>query len=81
MLVDTDGVSDVPIKGIGAPITSNMFGKAIVGDVSSYYRSKAQIDLNALPDNVEAQQSVVQATLTEGAVGYRHFAVVSGQKR
>ncbi|MEY1237935.1 outer membrane usher protein [Providencia manganoxydans] len=80
MLVDTDGVSDVPIKGIGAPITSNMFGKAVVGDVSSYYRNKAQIDLNMLPDNVDAQQSVVQATLTEGAVGYRHFAVVSGQK-
>lgn len=57
-----------------------MFGKAVVGDVSSYYRSKAQIDLNTLPDNVDAQQSVVQATLTEGAVGYRHFAVVSGQK-
>lgn len=80
MLVDTHGVSDVPIKGIGAPITSNMFGKAVVGDVSSYYRNKAQIDLNMLPDNVDAQQSVVQATLTEGAVGYRHFAVVSGQK-
>lgn len=80
MLVDTDGVSDVPIKGIGAPTTSNMFGKAVVGDVSSYYRNKAQIDLNMLPDNVDAQQSVVQATLTEGAVGYRHFAVVSGQK-
>ncbi len=80
LLVDTDGVADVPIKGIGAPITSNMFGKAVVGDMSSYYRSKAQIDLNTLPDNVDAQQSVVQATLTEGAVGYRHFAVVSGQK-
>lgn len=80
MLVDTDGVANVPIKGIGAPITSNMFGKAVVGDVNSYYRSKAQIDLNTLPDNVDAQQSVVQATLTEGAVGYRHFAVVSGQK-
>lgn len=80
MLVDTDGVADVPIKGFGAPITSNVFGKAVVGDVNSYYRSKAQIDLNALPDNVDAQQSVVQATLTEGAVGYRHFAVVSGQK-
>lgn len=80
MLVDTDGVANVPIKGIGAPITSNMFGKAIVGDISSYYRNKAQIDLNTLPDNVDAQQSVVQATLTEGAVGYRHFAVVSGQK-
>ncbi|QZY66651.1 outer membrane usher protein (plasmid) [Providencia rettgeri] len=80
MLVDTDGVPNVPIKGFGAPITSNSFGKAVVGDVNSYYRSKAQIDLNALPDNVDAQQSVVQATLTEGAVGYRHFAVVSGQK-
>ncbi|WP_272520760.1 outer membrane usher protein [Providencia sp. PROV223] len=80
MLVDTDGVAGVPIKGFGAPIISNAFGKAVVGDVNSYYRSKAQIDLNALPDNVDAQQSVVQATLTEGAVGYRHFAVVSGQK-
>lgn len=80
MLVDTDGVAGVPIKGFGAPVTSNTFGKAIVGDINSYYRSKAQIDLNALPDNVDAQQSVVQATLTEGAVGYRHFAVVSGQK-
>lgn len=80
LLVDTDGVAKVPIKGFGAPVESNMFGKAIVGDVSSYYRSKAQIDLNALPDNVDAQQSVVQATLTEGAVGYRQFAVVAGQK-
>lgn len=80
MLVDTDGVADVPIRGFGAPITSNAFGKAVVGDVNSYYRSKAQIDLNALPDNVDAQQSVVQATLTEGAVGYRRFAVVSGAK-
>ncbi|MGM0939173.1 MAG: outer membrane usher protein [Pseudomonadota bacterium] len=80
MLVDTDGVADVPIKAFGAPIVTNRFGKAVVGDVNSYYRSKAHIDLNTLPDNVDAQQSVVQATLTEGAVGYRHFAVVSGQK-
>ncbi|WP_289708561.1 FimD/PapC C-terminal domain-containing protein, partial [Escherichia coli] len=28
----------------------------------------------------EATQSVVQATLTEGAIGYRKFAVLSGQK-
>lgn len=80
LLVDTDGVPNVPIKGFGAPVESNGFGKAIVGDVNSYYRSKAQIDLNTLPDNVDAQQSVVQATLTEGAVGYRRFAVVAGQK-
>lgn len=80
MLVDTDGVAEVPIVGAGAPITSNAFGKAVVGDINSYYRSKAQIDLNALPDHADAQQSVVHATLTEGAVGYRQFGVVSGQK-
>lgn len=81
LLVDTDGISDVPIKGYNSPITSNRFGKAVVTDLSSYYRNKASIDLNALPDNVDAQQSVVQATLTEGAVGYRKFSVISGQKR
>ncbi|EMI5491525.1 outer membrane usher protein [Providencia stuartii] len=80
MVVDTDGVAGVPIKGFGAPVESNMFGKAVVGDVNSYYRSKAQIDLNKLPDNVDAQQSVVQATMTEGAVGFRRFEVVAGQK-
>ena len=80
MLVDTEGVANVPIKGFGAAVESNRFGKAVVGDVSSYFRSKAQIDLNTLPDNIDAQQSVVQATLTEGAVGYRQFKVISGQK-
>lgn len=81
LLVDTDGISDVPIKGYGSPITSNRFGKAVVTELSSYYRNKASIDLNALPNDVDAQQSVVQATLTEGAVGYRKFSVISGQKR
>ncbi|MEY0563380.1 fimbria/pilus outer membrane usher protein, partial [Providencia manganoxydans] len=80
LLVGTDGIANVPVKGFGAPVTTNVFGKAVVGDISSYYRSKAQIDLNALPDDVDAQQSVVQVTLTEGAVGYREFAVVAGQK-
>lgn len=80
MLVDTEGVAKVPIRGFGAPVESNVFGKAIVGDVNSYYRSKANIDLNALPDDIDAQQSVVQATLTEGAVGYRKFSVLAGKK-
>ncbi|PCO16524.1 hypothetical protein CQA18_27715, partial [Enterobacter hormaechei] len=31
-------------------------------------------------DEAEATQSVVQATLTEGAIGYRRFNVISGQK-
>lgn len=81
MLVDTDGVSNVPIRGTGAPVYSNVFGKAIIPDINSYYRNRTKIDVNALPENVEAIESVVQATLTEGAIGYRKFDVISGMKR
>ncbi|MEX6283662.1 outer membrane usher protein [Providencia hangzhouensis] len=80
ILVDTDDVPNITIRGIGVPVESNRFGKAVISDVSSYYRNKAQIDLNKLPDDIDAQQSVIQATLTEGAVGYRSFSVISGQK-
>ncbi|MCP1064774.1 hypothetical protein M5G07_01320 [Serratia symbiotica] len=38
------------------------------------------MDINALPDNVDATHSVVQNTLTEGAAGYRRFGVISGEK-
>ncbi|MGJ3355337.1 outer membrane usher protein [Providencia sp. Je.9.19] len=80
LLVDTDSVAGVPIRGVGAPVISNVFGKAVIGDMNNYYRNNVQIDLNNLPSNVEAEQSVVQATLTEGAVGYRRFNVLSGEK-
>jgi len=51
-----------------------------VADVNSYYRNQASIDLNKLGDNAEATKSVVQATLTEGAIGYRKFGVIAGEK-
>ncbi|MEO3990395.1 outer membrane usher protein [Pseudocitrobacter cyperus] len=80
LLVDAEGVSDVPVSGYGAQVKTNAFGKAVISDVNSYYRSQARIDLNNMPENAEATQSVVQATLTEGAIGYRHFSVISGEK-
>nr|HBE5490392.1 fimbria/pilus outer membrane usher protein [Escherichia coli] len=80
LLIDADGVSGVPVEGNGSPVYTNMFGKAVVADVNNYYRNQAYIDITKLPENAEATQSVVQATLTEGAIGYRHFAVISGQK-
>jgi outer membrane usher protein FimD/PapC len=80
MLIDTNGVADVPVRGYGRTSRTNAWGKAVIGDVNSYYRNKASIDLNDLGDNVEATQSVVQATLTEGAIGYRRFDVIAGQK-
>ncbi|WP_447889706.1 outer membrane usher protein [Serratia fonticola] len=80
MLIDTQGVPDVPVRGYGSPSRTNAWGKAVIGDVNSYYRNTASIDLNQLGDNAEATQSVVQATLTEGAIGYRKFDVIAGAK-
>ncbi len=80
MMLDTGGVAAIPVKGFGSDTTSNRFGKAVVTDVSGYYRSRMSIDLDALPDNAEAIRSVVQGTLTEGAIGYRKFDVISGAR-
>ncbi|ELM3741179.1 outer membrane usher protein [Yersinia ruckeri] len=80
ILLDTDGVAGIPIRGYNATTESNRFGKTVVTDVNSYYRNRISIDLNKLPDNAETTRSVVQATLTEGAIGYRQFEVISGEK-
>ncbi|QSB39148.1 fimbria/pilus outer membrane usher protein [Pseudomonas hygromyciniae] len=80
LLLDTDGVSDVPVRGRGPTTRTNYFGKAVVSDISPYYRDEASIDLDKLGDNVEATRSITQATLTEGAIGYRKFEVISGSK-
>ena len=80
MLIDTGGVPDVPVRGYGNTSRTNAWGKAVIGDMNSYYRNKASIDLNQLGDNAEATRSVVQATLTEGAIGYRRFDVIAGEK-
>ncbi|RTF98624.1 outer membrane usher protein [Serratia marcescens] len=80
LLLDTEGVAGVPVRGYGSTALTNRYGKAVVADVNSYYRNKASIDLNSLSDNVEATRSVVQATLTEGAIGYRKFEVIAGEK-
>ncbi|PIJ68294.1 fimbrial assembly protein [Erwinia sp. OLTSP20] len=80
MMVDTNGVSDIPVRGYGSTVRSNFFGKAVISDVNSYYRNSVSIDVNDLADNVDATRSVVQGTLTEGAIGYRRFGIISGEK-
>ncbi|MDD0972844.1 outer membrane usher protein [Pseudomonas fontis] len=80
MLVDTDDVAGVPVGGYGQPVYSNAFGKAVVTDVGSYFRSSVRIDVGKLADNAEATDTVMQGTLTEGAIGYRSFRVIQGEK-
>lgn len=80
ILLDTDGVANVPVHGFSQNTYSNYFGKAVVADVSNYYRNQISIDLNKLDDNTEVIGSVQEATLTEGAIGFRRFEVISGEK-
>ncbi|WP_283392999.1 fimbria/pilus outer membrane usher protein [Photobacterium phosphoreum] len=78
LLVDTDGVANVPIDG--GRVLTNHWGVGVVTDMSSYYRNTVSVDLNKLPDNIEATQSVVESILTEGAIGYRKIDVLKGHK-
>ncbi|KJK14900.1 fimbrial assembly protein [Pseudomonas sp. 2(2015)] len=80
LLVDTQGVAGVPVRGNGGVSRTNRFGKAVLTDVNSYYRNQANIALDDLADDVEATRSIIQATLTEGAIGYRRFDVIAGHK-
>ncbi|MEO3992297.1 outer membrane usher protein [Pseudocitrobacter cyperus] len=80
VLVDTSGVSGVPVKGFGASVKTNRFGKAVIADVNSYYRNPVRIDVDKLAENADVTRSISQATLTEGAIGYRQFDVIAGGK-
>ncbi|MGP3590257.1 fimbria/pilus outer membrane usher protein [Vagococcus sp. WN89Y] len=78
LLVDTDGVGGVPVDG-GRTIT-NRWGIGVITNVSSYYRNTTSIDVNKLPDDVEAIKAVSESMLTEGAIGYRKFEVLKGTR-
>lgn len=78
LMLSTDGIPEVPIDGGVA--RSNRFGIAVLSNVNSYYRTDASVDINQLADDVEVSKGVVESTLTEGAIGYRQFALLKGEK-
>lgn len=80
ILLDTNGVADIPVQTGITPIRTNRYGKAVITSVMDYNRNNIRIDLNNVPDNAEAIQSTQHATLTEGAIGYRKFNVIQGEK-
>lgn len=78
MMISTDGISGVPVE---RNEYTNALGIAVVPGVASYYRNTTSIDVNKLPDDVEAAGApVVEAALTEGAIGFRRFDVLKGAK-
>lgn len=81
IMIDSGDATNIPVRGYtGTDTRTNIFGKAVVTDISNYSKNSLSIDLNELPDDAEVLNSVVQATLTEGAIGYRKFDVMSGKK-
>lgn len=82
IMVDTDGASNVPVHSGGPATFTDAHGKAVVADVSSYYRQRTSIDVDQLSDDAEPIGTPISVgTLTEGAIGYRHFDMLSGSKR
>lgn len=78
MMISTEGVPDVPI---GRSQVTNRHGIAVELGYASYYLSPTSIDINRLPDDVEVAGSpITEAVLTEGAIGYRRFDILKGQK-
>lgn len=78
VLVKTEDIADVPINR-GKAVTNNQ-GVGVVTSLSDYYRNQISVDLNKLPDDIEAKNPVTEIVLTEGAIGYREFSVVQGKK-
>lgn len=78
LMVSTDGVSGVPVGYQGY---TNAFGIAVIPGVPNYFRTRAEIDVNRLPDDVESAGSpIAELALTEGAIGFRRFDVLKGAK-
>lgn len=78
MLIDTDGVGQVPVGRSGE---TNAFGYAVQPGVIQYSKARTDIDVNRLPEDIEVMGSpVTESFLTEGAIGYRKFNVIQGLK-
>lgn len=76
LLIDTDGVADIPVNG--GRVVTNAWGIGVIPDINSYYRTTTRVDLNKLPENIEVPHGVIDIALTEGAIGYRKFEVLKG---
>ncbi len=82
LMIGAEGISGLPVHGFGNSVTTNFTGAAVLSDVNSYYRNRAAVDITHLTDDMDISGagSVTEATLTEGAIGFRRFDVMTGKK-
>lgn len=81
IMVDTDGVKNVPIRSGDGIVGTNKYGMAVIGDIPSGSRHQTAVDVNHLSDDVEPLGSpVLSSVMDDGAIGYRKFEMLSGSK-
>lgn len=80
LMIDTGDADGVPLNHNGSIEHTNIFGKGVLGNLSSYWRNNEGIDVNALSDDMEVSHPLTEITLTEGAIGYRKLQVLTGRK-
>lgn len=76
MMVDTEGVAGVPLSDRRS--VTNQMGIAVTNSVSNYTTSTVRVDSDKLPDGVDIPHSVINTTLTEGAIGYVKLSATQG---
>lgn len=77
-MVETPDTANVPLNN--GVYKTNRFGLAVIPNVSSYKKTTASINTSKLPADIEALDTVTDATLTRGAIGLRSLNVIHGQK-
>lgn len=78
LMLSTEGADNIPINnGI---LHSNSFGIAVLTNINSYYRTDTSIDINKIADDVDVNNSIVESALTDGAIGFRKFNILRGNK-
>ncbi|MCD5362060.1 MULTISPECIES: fimbria/pilus outer membrane usher protein [Chromobacterium] len=78
LLVNADGVAQVPVYGSGALTDRN--GYTMLSGMGPYLSQDVRLDADNMPDSVEASAVVRRVVLTEGAVGKAEFPVKVGRK-
>lgn len=79
-LINTNDKEGIQFKSSNTIAKSNFTGTAVVGDLNNYANSKINVDINKLPEDVEVKNSVIDVSLSEGAVGYRELNIIKGIK-
>ncbi len=80
LLIDADGVANVPVEGNVPPFIPTCSAKRwwqmlMITPQPGLYRFEQTAGKR------RSHETVVQATLTEGAIGYRQFAVIVVRRR